>query len=245
MKIINTTWEKRNLNVNSLEIKILNRENDNIFEIIKEIEKIIIENYNYYIVIKINYPNFYLFEQLSKLGFVFNELLHEISINLETFSLPLMYTLLCKKLDHEILDESQYNNVYTEIEKEIFDTDRIALNYKFGKTISAKRYINWLSDELNNNAEVFELKYKGKAIGFFSLKKILDNEEYDVFLAGLYNEYKNSGLGIGLTLKSIEELKIRKAKTLKTHVSSNNLPVLRLYMSLGFTINENCYVFTK
>ena len=67
-----------------------------------------------------------------------------------------------------------------------------------------------------------------------SVVKERTEENIEIFLGGMYNEVKDFGLGFAMISKSIEEANAREFKHLYTHVSTNNIEVLRLYMKLGF-----------
>ena len=242
MRIINATWEKRNLGIDCKEIIIDKEDQLNNFECLNELNNL--SKKDEYLVLKTNKVDFSFFSKITRLGFVFNEILHEVSLSLDNVKISDQLISLSNKIDYKLIPSNNLHVILNEIDKGIFDTDRIALNPSFGKKKSSKRYINWITDEINKNAEVYELTFRNKGIGFFALKKIEDFN-YDIFLAGIYNKFKNSGLGVSFLLKSIEELKSRNIKKITTHVSSNNLPVLKIYIELGFTINENQYVFSR
>jgi ribosomal protein S18 acetylase RimI-like enzyme len=244
MKVIDAYWEKRNLGVNCKEIIVCKSDGLIVNDLISRVESLINSYPNDYFVFKVNYFDHDLFKELSNLKFLVSEMSHEIMLKLNHFELTKEHLKWDKRLGYEKIAKAELYDVVHEINKGIFDTDRIALSKRFGTRQSSKRYSNWLENEFSNGSDIYELIYKNKPVGFFAIKSLNDDVS-DVFLAGLYSNYKNSGLGLGLMLKSIQELKLRECEYYKTHVSSNNLSVLRLYLSLGFMINENYYVFTR
>ena len=68
---------------------------------------------------------------------------------------------------------------------------------------------------------------------------------YYPFLAGLYGDFANSGLGFSTIYKPIEEAKKRGGSSISTYISSNNSSIFRAHIQLGFTINETLYTFVK
>jgi len=241
MKAIDAFWEKRNLGIDTKEL-ILNK-NDSL----SEIENILsqLSSVKQYIVAKIpvGRPDFIKF--LTDEGFCFVESLFEITLRIEAFQLPkslkriddmLMYRKLTTGADFERLER--------EIKRGIFTTDRIALDANFGIDVAAIRYINWINDEVRNGSEVFEILYKENPIGFFTLKN-LSNGRYDGFLTGMYHSERNLGFGFSVLSKQIKELRKRQAKFCVSHISSNNLPIMRLCLSFGFSPTDIVYVMTK
>ena len=148
-------------------------------------------------------------------------------------------------ISYHLVDSSRIDSLCNEIRKGVFSTDRIALDNNFGKDISNKRYCNWINDEYrNNNNNIFEIRFGEKKIGFFGIKE-KSNLTYEIFLGGIYLEMQNFGLGFSIITKSIEEIITRNGKQLITHVSSNNIPIIRLYTQLGFSPVEIKNVFIK
>jgi len=241
MRIIDAFWEKRNLGVETKEIILDNN------DLLQDLENILnpLSFERRYIVAKVpvGRPDFIKF--LTDKGFCFIESLFEVTLRIEEFELPkaikrfddmLMYRKLATNDDFERLGR--------EIKRGVFTTDRIALDPNFGIDIAAIRYVNWIMDEVQNGTEVYEILYKENPIGFFTLKNLSDGK-YDNFLAGMYRGRQNNGLGFSMLSKPIIELKKRKAKFYVSHVSSNNLAIMRLDFSFGFSPTNVVYVMTK
>jgi hypothetical protein len=238
MKVIDAYWEKRNLDVDCVEIIIEKTDTIEDLRIINQIAN------NKYVVVKVPSVNFEVNNYLSELGFVFIE----CSLNLEINIKNLVLSDLQKRINNDIsyceMEISDLDELYNEIKKGLFKTDRVNLDSKFNKEQSSIRYINWIKDELDRKSKIYKVKYKNEIIGFFSLKSISE-EIYYPFLAGLYSKFSNSGLGFTLLTKPIEEIASKHGKKIITFVSSNNLPILRNHLDLGFKISELCYVFVK
>jgi hypothetical protein len=144
----------------------------------------------------------------------------------------------------QLNDKTEIGRLENEIKKGIFISDRIALNSQFGIEKAAVRYMNWINDEVVKGAKVFEIIYKTTPIGFFTLKCLAENK-YDNFLAGMYVNQENFGYGFSILSKSIEEVKKQHGKSITTHISSNNIEVMRLYFQFGFVPTDVVYVMSK
>jgi len=131
-----------------------------------------------------------------------------------------------------------------EINNGLFRSDRIILDHHFESGLAAKRYTNWIKDELNRTTQVYKILHKKDSIGFFTFKAS-GPQVYYPFLAGLYSKYSNSGLGFTTIRKPIEEVIKRNGKTISTFASTNNPYVVRAHLQQGFSIDETQYVFVK
>jgi hypothetical protein len=186
-----------------------------------------------------------LYNELNKNGFYYIESSIQISLSIKDYLLPKKIQKINNLISYHLVDSSRIDSLCNEIRKGVFSTDRIALDNNFGKDISNKRYCNWINDEYrNNNNNIFEIRFGEKKIGFFGIKE-KSNLTYEIFLGGIYLEMQNFGLGFSIITKSIEEIITRNGKQLITHVSSNNIPIIRLYTQLGFSPVEIKNVFIK
>jgi hypothetical protein len=241
MKIIDAFWEKRNLGIESKEIILSNSDS------LSDIESVLnsLLSARYYIVVKIpiRKPDFIRF--LTEKGFYFVESLFEVSLHIPDFKLPESLKKFDEMLKYrKLTSREDLERLSIEIKKGIFTTDRIALDPIFGIDISSVRYINWLKDELLKGSEIFEISFKENPIAFFTLKNISEGK-YDNFLAGMYHNESNIGFGFSILSKPLIELKNRQAKYYITHISSNNLAVMRLYFYFGFSPIDIVYVMTN
>jgi hypothetical protein len=241
MLVIDAFWEKRNLDVETKEIIL--SESDSLSDI-----KDVLVSLSYgkqYILAKIpvGKPDF--IKLLTDNGFYFVESLIEVSLRIADFQLPKSLKRFDEMLTYrKLTSKEDFEKLELEIKKGIFTTDRIALDYNFGIDISATRYINWLRDEVQRGGEVFEVLCKEKPVGFFAFKDLSEGK-YDVFLGGMYHNEYAMGLGFSILSKEIIELQKRQAKIYITHISSNNLAIIRLFFSFGFSPVNIVYVMTK
>ena len=239
MKIIDAFWEKRNLGVDCKEIII--EKTDTLDEIHKIFQNL---NPNQYIVVKVPTGSFEINDFLSKLGFTFVECSLNLVINIKDLILSPLQKRINDDIHYYEMEKVDLDELFNEVNNGLFKTDRIFLDSYFTEEQSSKRYINWIKDELNGKTKIYKIKYKNENIGFFSLKNIEEGIYYP-FLAAIYSKFSNSGLGFTLLSKPTEELILNNGKKLITFVSSNNLPIIRTHLDLGFRINELQYVYTK
>ena len=241
MLITDAFWEKRNLDIETKEIVL--SDSDSLLDIENTLNSL--PSKKQYIVVKIpaGKPDF--IKLLTKKGFYFIESLFEVSLRIVDFQLPKSLKKFDEMLTYrKLVSDEDFEKLEIEIKKGIFTTDRIALDPNFGIDISALRYVNWLEDEVQKGCEIFEILCKEKPIGFFALKKLSDGK-YDNFLAGMYRNDSAAGFGFSILSKPITELQKKQAKFYVTHISSNNLSVMKLYFYFGFSPVNVVYVMTK
>ena len=239
MKIIDALWEKNNLGVSCKEIVIERVDS------IQALRETIVELKTVeYLVIKVPTARFEMIQFLTKQGFCFIETLFEMLLDIANFTLPEKLTRLDENITYHLLHSSDLDTLGCEIKKGIFITDRIALDPRFGIDIAARRYLNWINDEVAKGNFVYEILNKEKPTGFFTLKQI-GEKSFNNFLAGMYVNKSNFGLGFSIISKPIEEIKKRHGQNLIANISSNNPSVIRLYAQFGFIPNSISYVMIR
>jgi len=239
LKIIEAVWEKRNLGVSSREVII--EKTDTIHDLKSFLKSIRGQEY---VVIKVPSGGNLFLNYLTDHGFYFVEALSELYLRTDDFIMPKDILEFDKLLTYKLLPKENLEFLGTEIRKGIFNTDRIAIDTHYGISVAATRYYNWVKDEIANGNYVYEVIYKEKNIGFFAIKRIGLNS-YDIFLAGMYVGKEVFGFGFSVITKAIEETILMEGKYLISHVSSNNLPIIRLHIQLGFMLNSLSYVMVR
>jgi ribosomal protein S18 acetylase RimI-like enzyme len=230
MKIINAFWERKNLGINAYEVEFEN--GDEIETFVARINDLADAEY---IVAKLPIGNLGINKIFTDIGFMFAECIIKIGINVNDYIIPAKLKKINLDISYTLADYESVNFICGRIEENIFNTDRVALDSAFGLKLANKRYSNWIKDEFNNNSSsIYTLKFKRNNIGFFGLKKKSEHG-IEIFLAGIFNEFKEFGLGFGMISKSIEAAQNLGFNYIYTHISSNNFEVLRLYMQLGFS----------
>lgn len=240
MDIINAFWEKRNLGIDCNEIKI--EKSDTIDYIKNELPK----NESQYTVVKVPSARCDLNFLLQELGYMYIESSIHLTHDLKNISLSPIQQRILNTIGYEKMNESDIDKLFYEIRKGIFTTDRIYIDPYFTHEQAANRYVNWISDEIKNGTNVYKLIHKDAAIGFFTFKDIGNNVCYP-FLAGMYKDYLNSGLGLSTIEKPLKEAIKRNYKKYSTLISSNNVNTFSAHMTFGFVFKsiDNVYIKHK
>ena len=237
MKIIYAIWEKRNLGVDVVEFVIERDDNEIIVPEILKTEK----QYN---VVKLPVGKPKLTMHLQDNGYRFVECMLNLKHDLNKSKVESAKLLSNADVTYLSMNEHDRAELFTEIEKGLFNTDRIYNDSNFTTKMAATRYKNWINDEWEKGSITYKLIFNGKSIGFFSLKK-MENNIFDPFLLGLYNDYKGQGFGKSMAFNALSECLNQGAKEISTHISSNNPINVRVYKSLGYDICDIEYVFIK
>ena len=244
MKIINAIWEKRNLNVDTIEIEVSNQ------DLSDELYNVLTEQKASYIVVKIPPNRYDLMEVLNKKNYHFIECLIETENTAKTlqYKNPVQetkaYIRMCNDTRYCEMNDDDLNILYQEIEKMIFSTDRIAIDPYFGNNQASQRYVNWIRSEIENyTARAYKVIYKEETIGFFVHKEV-KKDVYQGLLMGLYHGYLGSGLGFLIDEKERLE-HLRKSKRAIGYISSNNIPRMKLSFEAKSSLAGLQYVYIK
>ncbi|TMV50784.1 GNAT family N-acetyltransferase [Paenibacillus mesophilus] len=241
MELIDAFWEKKNINKSTLEINFKHGDNfDDLFRVL--------DSHKYdYIVAKVPIVEPSLLKNLQDIGFRFCETQLSLFKNLKK-NLNIDNTILKmgEKLQLTyVSSKNELQDIIDNLRDDMFSTDRIALDHNFGIEISNRRYKNWIYDEFhNNNTEIIRINKKDAALGFF-MAKLKGDETVQVLLGGVYSQYQGMGLGYSIVLKPIERYLSMGKTIIRTKVSSNNLEVLKLYISMGYQIENMEYILVR
>lgn len=238
MNKIDAFWEIKNIEKRTVELEIDNKEISIDEKNLSEIEK----NYEY-VVVKVNSGNMPILRELQKKGYIFMETQISLSkkIKEETFD----FDKISKNIKFDKMSYIEdIHTITNNISDNMFRTDRIALDDRFGISIANKRYRNWIEDAYNKRSnDFFIISKKEKNIGFIMTSENEDNAE--ILLGGIFEEYQSLGYGYNIVYQPIKYYSSKKMKFLKTKVSSNNQEVLKIYISMGYAIDNMDYIFIK
>ena len=232
MNCIVADWEIRNLGVRTIEVEI--GKDESCEGVVAEVNKFRLEHGAKYVVVKVDTRN------------------PAASCVLQADGFCLIETQICVKTNRAINKDviKKYSPFYSdvtyratrankdidfvvaEMQKGIFDTDRIALDKHFGIDYSKRRYINWFLDSMERGATLYMVEYNGEDIGFFQKKDIDDRHQYETFLS-LFSNKKNNCDGAMIYYASAKEFYDEKNKVCKGAVSANNLTALQLDLTFG------------
>lgn len=240
MRIVDCFWEKDNLGLPTCEITVFPDDS------LSETALSDLEQEYQYVVVKIPVGNVFFHQQLTKRGYYFLE--SQLSVRLR---LPIgrgMGKMAEKYMGRVVLKKfetaKERDDIIGLIGDDTFETDRIALDPHFGQITANKRYKNWILSTFNvPGYELYQITIREKSVGFayFYTKE----GKTDYLLAGLFPEYKFSGLGILVPLSAIVYAKDKGLNKVSTSISSNNFNVVRCYLECGFEIEKINYVFAK
>lgn len=238
MNVKKAIWERHNLGVNCTEYLIDSL--DSISDISKEIK----DDKTQYQVAKVESGNVDIIRFLEQQGFVFAETNIQLEARIESKPMvPAMFNRLMKDVSIGRASAFDTQVILEKIESgRIFTTDKVALDPHFGPKKAGRRYSLW-SQSLLAKGGYFVVAKRNSEIISFSLG-IEKEGYYDAFLGGLLDEkFRSFGfLPIYCNMLSAYESGF---KLIRTGVSSNNLPILKLHITYGFSITHLYYVFTK
>jgi L-amino acid N-acyltransferase YncA len=238
MKIVDAFWEQRNLGISCTEVTV--EDGDTVVGIAEALASLTAE----YQVIKLPVARYDLMREVEKAGFSFIEGSMNVVHHLKNIELTGIQKRLNDAISYEEMDQEDISRLYAELQKGVFITDRIYLDAFFSKEQAAQRYIYWLEDEVSHGAQLYKVIYKNQTIGFFIFKETCSGGCYP-FLSGLYESAKTPGVGNVLLHKIIEEAAGMGLKFISSYISTNNLPVVKVHISEGFTISTISYVYIK
>lgn len=239
MKQIDAFWEKRNLGVSTIEIVVEENDSTASFETIADTL-----HQTPYLVVKVPVARYDIYQYLCSKGFAYIESSINVQLQVKNAFLNHLQMRLNKSISHEIMNDTDVSQLFDEIAKGLFVSDRIAMDPYFSAKQAATRYINWIGDEIERGTQVYKIVYKEDAIGFFTFKHTKDQVYYP-FLGAMYAKYSQSGLGFEVIRKPIEEALLRGGEHISTFVSSNNPAVIRAHTQQGYSIHEIQNVFIK
>lgn len=233
------SWEKRNLGVDTIIFYV--KATDSVQDVLeqlmqcdKEYQEIIISDANTDVLLAV-----------QNIGFRVIEMGIHLSMMIDQLIMPSLYVRFEPYVTYDFANEEEIEYVLSKIETgDMFLTDKISRDPYFGARVAGKRYAFWLQDTLKDGSALILSKYKGKTIGFDIWENIGDNV-YNGILGGLFPEFSGRGLGILPLYTGLLALKDQKAKKILSHVSSNNIPILKYHEMLGFSIDKMDYVLVK
>lgn len=240
MKIVDCYWEQKSIGRKTVEISIEERD---------YYDSALIERWAQgyeYVVVKVpmNMPTFNI--GLSVMGFACIETQMTVGICMSDFEFSKVAHLYDDVRYEVVENQKDFQTIVSKIEPGMFSTDRISIDPEFGETIGCQRYINWLTTEYNGKkSQLIKVIYKNEHIGFMLVR--IGNDTIDLLLNGLYKEHQGKGLGLLTPASPMICVKKDSLPVIKetTSISSNNIPVVKLYNRLQFQLLSQTYVFIK
>jgi hypothetical protein len=241
MKIIDAVWDNEVLGQKSVEVRCDTSDSlDSLLGCLRDLET----SYGY-IVVKSPVSNREIIDHIPEIGFKFIETLIAVERSVKAETIESRLAKRSESLITKEATEDEVAHVFDQIMMGVFSTDRISLDEKFGTLVGAKRYCNWIESEISLGGSVYSVALaSGTKLGFFTLRVTEEGIAHSV-LSGLFDAASTPGFGLvllALILKTAEE---NGAKKIVSAISSNNLPVVRTHVQLGFEIKDLSYVYVR
>jgi hypothetical protein len=238
VKIVDAVWERRNLGVTCAEITLESKDTE------ADLRSALTELRARYLVVRAPASRLDLTFCLPSIGFSFIEAIIHVTRRIDGLELSGVQKRLANAVTYAPMQESDLQDLWSEIRKGMYDSDRISLDPYFAKGQAGERYIGWIQDEVARGGDVYKLVFKNQSIGYFTMKDLGDGT-YWPFLAGMYESHRSSGLGFNIVYQSIREVAARGGKLVSTYISTNNESAIRLHVNMAFRFEEVTYVFVK
>lgn len=243
MKVIETIWEKKVLDVNCFDVEI--NPEDKIEDFFAVDEDLVKNKKAGYITVRTpaNSPTF-LFG-LPKCGYTFVEASIRLLLTKPNYVSPAFINRFMKDTTvRQLTDKADFERVYDEVGKEAFNTDRFYINPQITHQQASQRYINWIKGLVESGEKIFEVSVKNEPVGFFIFKHVNEKDAQGI-LTGVYKKFNGTPYGT-VVMKCLQETVWDLGyDRFLGRVVSNNMPALRLNMMFGNVIEEITYHYVK
>lgn len=234
MKIIDAIWEKRNLNVDTVEFEIEENDDISVIDTITGSEK----QYN---VVKIPSQNYKVIQAIQECGYRFVEIMAYYIIRSGALRLTSVQQRIVDSIETLPMSTEDIEELHFELNRNIFDTDRVYCDKHFTHEQAANRYWGWINDEINRGGKLFKYVYKGKNIGFSGVSR----NNSTVFLSGMYSESKHGGFGLIIPVNVYRVGMNNGDIKMYGMVSSTNISVQKMYTQMGYTLDHTITIMVK
>lgn len=239
MYIVNAAWEKRNLGVDCVEF-VISRKDD-----WSKIKKIILDTTVEYQVAKVPVGEVRAQIEIQECGFKFFETNIQLERKIDTpHAIPSIYSRFAKDVTYRNATENEIKSILEEVSQgKMFITDKVAQDPYFSAEVAGRRYSLWAKDIIANGGTTVLGLYKGK-VASFTIYEAKD-DYYSAFIGGMLSDYRNRGMGFLPLYVTAEQIYDIGGGVLRTGVSSNNLPILKLQLLFGARITEMTNIYIK
>lgn len=239
MQIIHAYWEKRNIGVDCQELNI--DAGDSVAQIGAALGELKAEYQVARVPAGMTDALFYLQDngfRVVEMNIQFEKKLIEKPV------LPEQYRRFEKHIAYHPADKEEIENTLKIIETgNIFITDKVACDPFFSPKHAGRRYALWAKDLIDRGSRLYICTYKGETVGFnMNTNK---GEYFDAFLGGMLPEAKKSGLGFLPLFANLSTIYEQGGRWMKTGVSSNNMPIIKLHEAFGCSISGMSYILIK
>lgn len=221
-------WQQKNLGVTSTEFEF-NKDDS-----LEDVQEIIHNATTEYDVAFVGDSRVDIVNLLEDNGFKYIETIVSFKRGLKQVIPSKVIARLKSKVElHECEDMS---SIYNEINKGMFDTDRITVDPYFKDVNTSHRYINRMEEE-KANLRTFTLNKGNEEVGFISIKDCGNNKWFS-FLGGAYKSFDGQGLGYLAIYYGLELAQSFGGKKIVTGTSSNNLASVKIHLDIGYSITD-------
>lgn len=245
MKIINATWEKRNLGCDAYEIQIERKDLKNFSEVMAELKK---QDFSgAYVTVKMPVGNLEALHALEDDGFRFMETQYHLRKDLSDYETPVMLIPYVEQLKRVEIEKNRekWQEIVDMITPEMFTTDRIYLDPLLSYGTSCKRYKNWMMDLVEKSGvRLFIVKDNDDVIAYSLEVWDMDKKVVNALLGGVFEKYQKEGYGLLSWDNGLRYYKKNKV-SIDTDISSNNQAVFDVYMFFDYKITKQTYVLRK
>lgn len=241
MKIVEAVWEKRNIGQHAFEVTLT--QEDTLQDFI-EADELITRQGATYVAVKtpVAMPEFIF--GLPDLGYIMVETAFHMMLKKQTYRVPPYLERLDRNVTvREVTNQEDAERILDEIKEGVIITDRISLDPTFTPELAANRFVNWSRDLLEGNTLV-EMSISGKPFGFGMFQGVDEKVAYLNF-SGVFNAYKDKGLGLLMLKKFFEVVWNKGFETMQWTIVSNNPRVLRANLAFGADIESLNYTFVS
>ena len=251
MKIVEATWEVRNLGRRAFEISLDKRDCQDVDKVLSGLMD---PQYNgAYVTVKLPAGNLACLHALEDFGFRFLENQLEVRYALSKYKTPpqiqnLIVPVSIKEIPHVL---AEWKVIADKITPDLFETDRISLDPFWGPETGCRRYRNWLLDMCERD-DAHLLVFgdpDDPAVEYgFTLDRLDEgNGVLHGILGGVFCDCDKPGIGFSIYDASFRNDVLRGARVLVSAISSNNPAVIAVDAVLGIAegIRRSTYVLRR
>lgn len=169
-------------------------------------------------------------------GFFHADRMLKATINLRKVSSDLE-----RKIRLNVIKTDNYKNEILQIALKSFPIDRRFNVDKYCNSQTASKIIGAWVEEIK---EAYVCIFRDKVVGFAVLEEMAEGI-YEIRLAAVDENYRMSGAAVSLYTAIVQECVKREGKKLFGWISSVNMAVMNLYISLGATFSEPSDIFLR
>jgi hypothetical protein len=238
MRVVSAVWEFRNLGLSTTEFTV---ENTDSLEVLRN--GLLSDEAEFQVVrVPSNYIHMSYFLQQDEFIFI-ETLLHlRLAVTKKQQSANVLRAL-SQVSDREAMANERAQVLQT-VSDGLFDTDRISSDPRFSRNDAATRMANWINDELKHGAKLRLVFVRNRSVGFYTWRNEPTGEPV-VALSGTFRENTYPGAGMLVNASIVLRARQQGCEFLDFAISSNNLPALRLALSLGFVPTNSLSIFHR